>query len=61
MSKARPKAAQRKRDINLPLLPGQRPRQMTKPKAGTRSMKTVRQVVRGASIVRRLFKQAKVK
>ncbi len=58
MSKARPKAKQRKKDINLELLPGQRVTQ--RGKAGTRApSKTVREVVRGAGIVQRLIEQSK--
>ncbi len=60
MSKARPRAPQRKRDIHLELLPGQKVK-VVKQKPGTRDMSTVRAVLRGVAIVRRVIKKAQKK
>ncbi|KKN52697.1 hypothetical protein LCGC14_0609780 [marine sediment metagenome] len=61
MSKARPKAKQRKKDILLELLPGQRVKQRGKPAGKRAPSETVREVVRGAGIVKRLIEQAKTR
>ena len=57
MSKARPRAKQRKKDIHLELLPGQRAKQMGKPAGKRAASETVRESLRGAAALRRLIEQ----